>query len=73
MEIIFFKGKETHSIELWVLVNNVCRTQLNNTWVPRGPYLNSTWVPPKKYVVPCGSHLKSNWHAMCAYTKMLIK
>ena len=47
MEIIFFKGKETHSIELWVPPNNVRGIQLNSTWVPHGP-------PPKskKYVGP---------------------
>ena len=54
MEIIFFKGKETHSIELWVPPNNVRGIQLNSMWVPHGPHLKvkSMWVPPKKYVGP---------------------
>ena len=72
MEIIFFKGKETHSIELWVPPNNVCGTQLNSMWVPCGPHLNNTCVPPKMYVgptwapleeyvqwLPCGSCMNS--------------
>ena len=52
MKGIFFKGKETHSIDLWVPPNNVRGPQLNSTWIPCGPHLNSTWVPPKKYVGP---------------------
>ena len=47
MKGIFFKGKETHSIDLWVPPNNVRGIQLNSMWVPHGPHLKS-----KKYVGP---------------------